>query len=127
MKYTAVIFTVFIIGVIILADKGALPPSITAKIKFPSGDKLGHFILFGLLNYFVTRAFLSSFPSISRGWVTLSVGLILALLITLEEFSQKFFVERTFEWIDLLASIVGLLVGGRAAYKTSVPKVLMDG
>jgi len=126
MKYIAFLFFIFIIAVIILADMGRLPLSITAIYDFPYGDKLGHFILFGLLNYFVTRAFLSSYPSKPRAWVTLSVGLILALLIALEEFSQKFFAERTFELIDLLASIVGVLVGGWAAYKTNVPKVLMD-
>lgn len=127
MKYIALLFFIFIIAVIIFADIGLLPLSITAIYDFPYGDKLGHFILFGLLNYFVTRAFLSSHLSKPRGWVTLSVGLILALLIALEEFSQIFFAERTFELIDLLASIVGVLVGGWAAYKTNIPKVLMDG
>jgi VanZ family protein len=44
--------------------------------------------------------------------VTLSVGLTLALLITAEEFSQKFFPSRTFDLIDLFASLLGVVVGG---------------
>ena len=93
MKYIAVLFFIFTIAVVVLADTGNLPHSIRAIYDFPNGDKLGHFILFGLLNFFLARAFLFSFPSKSRNWVTLSIGLTLALLITLEEFSQKFFAK----------------------------------
>ena len=117
MKYTAVLFSVFIIAVVVLADTGSLPHSIRAIYDFPNGDKLGHFILFGLLDFFLTRPFLSSRLSKSRGWVTLSIGLILALLIALEEFSQKFFANRTFDLIDLFASFAGLLVGGWMALR----------
>jgi polysaccharide biosynthesis protein VpsQ len=117
MKYIAVVFTIFIVGVIILADRNALPPFIRAVYDFPNGDKLGHFILFGLLNFFITRAVLASFPSRPRGRLTLSVGLILALLVTLEEYSQKFYPSRTFDLIDLLASCMGLLVGGWTAFR----------
>ncbi len=123
MKYIAVLFTVFIILVVILADAGGLPRPVRAIYNFPNGDKLGHFILYGLLSFFLTRVFLSSLPIRPRGWVTLSVGLILALFITLEEFSQKYFVSRTFSYLDLVASLLGVFLGGWAAYKTSVPKV----
>ena len=109
MKYVSVLFFIFIITVIVLADNVSLPHAIRTTYGFPYGDKLGHFILFGLLNFFVTRAFLSSSPSKSRSWVTLSVGLILALLITLEEFSQQFFSTRTFDLLDLLASYAGIV------------------
>jgi VanZ family protein len=109
MKYISLLFFVFIIAVIVLADNGNLPHSIRAIYDFPNGDKLGHFILFGLLNFFVTRAVLSAFPFKSRNGMTLSVGLILALLITLEEFSQKLFTTRTFDLLDLLASYAGLV------------------
>ena len=64
--------------------------------------------LLGLLNFFITRAFLSSFPSQPRSWVTLSIGLILALFIALEEWSQQFFSTRTFDLLDLLASYAGV-------------------
>ena len=119
MKYIAVLFIIFIIAVVILADTGSLPRSIRVIYDFPNGDKLGHFILYGLLNFFITRAFLSSRLSHSRGWVTLSIGLTLALFIALEEWSQKFFSTRTFDLIDLSASYLGLVVGGWVAYKTN--------
>ena len=117
MKRTAVLFLLFIIGVIILADAGSLPKFIRVIYDFPNGDKLGHFILYGLLNFFLTRAFLSPLPRQRAGRVTLSVGLILALFITLEEYSQKYFASRTFSYLDLLASFLGVIVGGWVAYK----------
>ena len=117
MKYTAVLFSVFIIAVVVLADTGSLLHFIRAIYDFPNGDKLGHFILFGLLDFFLTRAFLSSLPSRPRGWVTLSIGLTLALFIALEEFSQKFFAKRTFDLIDLFASYAGVVVGGWVALR----------
>ncbi len=117
MKYISLLFLIFIILVIVLADNGSIPPFIRALYDFQNGDKLGHFILLGLLNFFITRAFLSAHPSKSRNWVTLSVGLILALGITLEEWSQQFFFTRTFDLIDLLASLLGVLVGGWMSLK----------
>ena len=122
MRYFAALFLAFIIGLIVLADADLLPDFINAIYDFPNGDKVGHFILYGLLNFFITRAFLSSLPTRRGGWVTLSVGLILALFVALEEFSQMFFSARTFSLLDLTASLLGIIVGGWVAYKTNVPK-----
>ncbi len=121
MKKIATLFLVLIIAIVILADTGNLPRFIYALYDFPNGDKLGHFILYGLLDFFLTRAFFSSFPSRPRGWVTLSIGLVLAFFITLEELSQKFIAARTFSFLDLFASFLGLLVGGWAAFKIKRP------
>lgn len=116
MRSISVVFLVFIVTVIILADHGNIPPFIRSIYDFQYGDKLGHFILYGLLTFFITRTFLTALPSKPRGWVTLSTGLILALLIGVEEYSQKYFSHRTFDLIDLLASYLGLIVGGWAAF-----------
>jgi len=121
MKYITVLFTIFIISVIVLADSGNIPPFIRSLYDFKNGDKLGHFILYGILTFFITRTFLSSLPSKSRSWVTLSIGLTLALGIALEEWSQQFFSARTFDLIDLLASFLGVLVGGWVAFKIKRP------
>lgn len=122
MKYISALFFVFITAVIILADNGGIPPFIRAIYDFPNGDKLGHFILYGLLNFFITLTFLFALPSKSRSWVTLSIGLILSLGIALEEWSQQFFPARTFDLVDLLASLLGVLVGGWVAFKIKKPK-----
>lgn len=116
MKYLAIPFTLFIVAVIILADLDAIPPFVRQLYDFPNGDKLGHLILFGLLNFFITSAGLSRF-TLNRGRVALSVGFILALAITTEEFSQQFFSARTFDLIDLTASLLGVFIGGLVAWR----------
>ncbi len=116
MKYAAVLFTIFIILVIILADRGQLGP-VYFIYDFPYGDKAGHFILYGLLNFFLTFALIRPLQSFDRKLVALSIGLILAVLIGAEEYSQKFFSNRTFDLIDLMASYIGLVVGGWVALK----------
>jgi polysaccharide biosynthesis protein VpsQ len=116
MKFIAALFTVFIFLIIILADRGQLGP-IGYLYDFPYGDKAGHFILFGLLNFFITRACLRALPLQRPRVVALSIGLILALLIGTEEYSQKFFEKRTFDLVDLTASYIGLIVGGWIAFK----------
>jgi len=121
MKYISTLFLIFIIVVIVLADTGNLPPSIRALYRFPNGDKVGHFILFGLLNFFIIRAFLSSLPTRSRSGVTVSISLILALLIAFEEWSQQYFSARTFDLVDLLASYIGLVIGAWSALKWHMP------
>ena len=117
MKYVSIIFLIFIIIVIVLADIGGLPPLMGELYHFPYGDKTGHLILFGLLNFFLTRAFLSLFLNRPRGWVAVSIGLTLALCLAVEEWSQQFFPTRTFDLFDLLATYLGLGIGGWAAWR----------
>ena len=117
MKYFAIFFSLFIIAIIILADRNAFPPYIRAIYDFPNGDKVGHFILFGLLNFFIIRAFLSSPRTADPKRVALSVSLILALLIGAEEWSQRYFSVRTVDLVDLTASYLGLIVGSWIALR----------
>ena len=52
MKRWAIIFGLFMVLIIILADtghRGALPK----VYDFPYGDKVGHFTLFGLLSFVI--------------------------------------------------------------------------
>jgi VanZ family protein len=117
MKRTAVLFTIFIIGIIILADMGKLPRFLGMVYDFRYGDKLGHFILFGLLNFFITRAAISAFSTRDPLRVAVFCGLILALFIAVEEYSQNYFPDRTASWFDLLAGYAGVFIGGLIAFK----------
>jgi len=117
MKRAAVLFTIFIITMVILADTGNMPRYLSMIYDFKYGDKLGHFILFGLLNFFVTRAALSAFSTRNPIWVAVSTGLILALFVAGEEYSQNYFSSRTADWIDLFAGYAGMFIGGMIAFK----------
>ena len=111
MKYIAIIFSIFIVTIVVLADLDKLGP-LHRIYDFPYGDKVGHVVLFGSLNYFITRAFLSSSHVQNRKKPALAVGLVLALIIAAEEWSQQYFSARTFDLLDLSASYLGLVVGG---------------
>jgi len=106
-KWLAFAFSIFIIVVIVLADMGTLPGLIRGLYDFPNGDKLGHFILYGILSLLLNLAFtLRPGPNLSR--TILTVSLVLALLIGLEEWSQSLFGSRSMDIVDLLSSYAGV-------------------
>lgn len=108
MKWLTVLFTAFIVLIIVLADMGRL--GILNQInRIPYADKAGHFILYGVLALLVNLTLFRSLPARSRKWIAVSSGLILALLIGLEELSQRNFSTRTFSLGDLSASYLGLV------------------
>ena len=109
MKWLAILFTFLILLIIVLADMGALPHFLQVWKDLPYGDKAGHFILYGILTLLVDLALFGARPNQSRKWLTVTSGLILALLIGLEEFSQRYFANRTFSLKDLAASYLGVI------------------
>ena len=116
MKTLAVLFTLFIVLVIVLANRGQL--GILGWLnQIPFGDKAGHFILYGILTLLVDLALFRSLPDSSRRLLALRVALILALLIGLEEFSQQYFPNRSFDLVDLTFSYFGVIFFSWVALK----------
>jgi len=66
MKWLAAFFGLFILVVILLADLGKLG-FLYSIYRFPNGDKLGHFILFGILTFLID---LSLFRSSAQGMLS---------------------------------------------------------
>ena len=108
MKWLTILFALFIILIIVLADTGNLG-ILWVVNQIPWGDKAGHFILYGVLALLINLTLFRSLPSQSRTRVAVISGLILALLIGLEEFSQRNFSNRTFSLGDLIASYLGVI------------------
>ncbi|MEB2334938.1 MAG: VanZ family protein [Anaerolineaceae bacterium] len=120
MKWLAILFTLFIALIIVLADTGNL--GVLGFInKIPYGDKAGHFLLFGILTLLLDLTFLRSLPNRDPKLVALSVGLILALVIGAEEYSQQFFNSRTFSWLDLAFSYLGVTFFSWVALQNNNP------
>jgi len=117
MKWLTILFTLFIILIIVLADSGNLG-ILNLVNRLPFADKVGHFILYGILALLINLTFFRSFPLQSRKQVAVISGLILALLIGLEEFSQRNFPSRTFSLGDLAASYLGLIFFSWVALRT---------
>ena len=109
MKWLAILFAFLLLLVIVLADMGALPNFLRVWKDLPYGDKAGHFILYGILTLLVDLALFRSLPRRSPKLVLVMIGLILAVLIGLEEFSQQYFANRTSSLTDLIASFLGVI------------------
>ncbi len=118
MKWLAILFSLLIILIIVLADMGSLPQFLQVWNDFPYGDKAGHFILYGILALLLNLALFRARPDQSPKRIAVKCGLILALLIGLEEFSQQYFADRTFDLIDLTFSYLGVFFFSWAAIKT---------
>jgi VanZ family protein len=108
LLFATFLFLLFIIVLVIGADAGQFPQPLKYLYDFPGGDKAGHFILFGLLNFLLTRSALSLFPNRTPTRLILVVSLLLSILIGLEEWSQALFPARTMSITDLIASYAGV-------------------
>lgn len=109
MKWIAVLFTLFILLIIVMADAGILAQYLGFLYLYPFGDKVGHFTLYGILALLIDLTLFRTLPDQSRKRLAVKCGLILALLIGLEEFSQQYFASRSFDLIDLSFSYLGLV------------------
>jgi len=111
-------FSLLIVAIVILANLDQFPRPIEYLYDFPGGDKVGHFVLFGILSFFLNKSASSLFPNRIPVRLTLTVSLLLAIVIGLEEWSQSLFPARTMSLIDLLASYAGVAVFAVLAYWT---------
>jgi VanZ family protein len=118
VKWFAVFFALFVLLVICLADAGRLG-LFSFVNRLPYGDKAGHFLLYGILTMLVDLSLLRSLPESNPMRISIIVGFVLALLIGLEELSQRYFSSRTFSLDDLLASYLGVIFFSWAALRVN--------
>lgn len=107
MKRWAIFFGLFLIIIVVLADTRHLG-DLGEIYNFPYGDKVGHFVLFGLLSLVVNLSVFEARPNADRKRLAVITSLILALLIGLEEISQIWFHTRSADVFDWLASCSGV-------------------
>ena len=107
MRWLTILFALFIVLIIILADMGKL--AILQILTAHNLDKAGHFILYGILTLLLDLTLFRALPDQSRQLIVVRYGLILALIIGLEEFSQRYFPSRHSDWVDLTFSYLGVI------------------
>lgn len=110
----AVAFIVFLILVIIIADRGEGEKWWSFIDHIPYGDKVGHLGLIGTLSLLCNLAFHPRQPGWLPRWITL-VTLILLVILSGEEIAQAFIPHRTCDIFDWLADLAGLATGQVAA------------
>ena len=101
--------------IVFLADQKKYQPLFRRVREMPYGDKLGHLILMGLFSFLLNMA-LGCRTWRVRQFELLRGSLIVALVVTLEEFSQLFFRTRTFDAVDLVFDYLGIFSFGLLAY-----------
>lgn len=107
-KLLALLFIFFLIAVAYWADSGTMPGPLKLVYAFPDGDRLGHFVLYGILAYLVSAAF--PLRRVRIGVWHLPLGPVFAAaLATLEEISQIFIATRSADPVDLAAGYLGIL------------------
>ena len=111
----------FLILIIVLDDAGRLPSVLAVFYSFHYGDKVGHFLLMGLMNFLVVLSFPFRRPAnLARS--SLVCSLVVGVLVTLEEGSQVFFSTRTASLSDLASSYAGIILFGILAFWLREPK-----
>ena len=108
MKWLTALFALFILFIIVQADRGQL--GIFKEVnQIPYGDKVGHFGLYGLLAFLLASTCFLIWPAQPPLGLAIISGLFLSILIGIEENSQKYFSGRTYSTQDLIASYLGVL------------------
>jgi len=105
---TAIVFFLFVLWIIYLADTGGQNMFFDFIRSFPYGDKVGHFCLFGTLTFGAILASKFKTFNIAKLNVYYAVALV-SLFILSEEISQAFIPSRTFDLVDLAADTLGIL------------------
>jgi hypothetical protein len=113
-----VLFTLLIVAIVIGANTDRLPHALSHFFDFPGGDKAGHFLLFGILSFLLNKSALVLLPKQDPAQLVLTVSLLLAVLIGLEEWSQSIFPARTMSLADLAASYGGVALFALLACRT---------
>jgi polysaccharide biosynthesis protein VpsQ len=108
-KIIAIGYILLVIAIIFIADHKTYHHIFDIIRSIPFGDKIGHFVLIGLLAFVVNVLFACKTIKLYRFRFLLG-GLIVVLLVTLEEFSQLFIKVRTFDLGDLIADYLGILL-----------------
>ncbi len=103
------LYMLFIAIIIASADEGKLRWVFSLVGRVPEGDKIGHFVLIGSLAWLLNASLGWRKTSVLGRAVLLGSAIVFAFA-TLEECSQRFFPERTFELLDLVGDYTGITV-----------------
>lgn len=103
-----------LIGAFVL---GSLPMGAPPSVSFVPGDKLGHFLAFGVMQLTFLRACRYLYVELSWGRVVMTAIVFASLSGGLLELWQFLLPHRSAEWADFLADSLGALFFGLSAGK----------
>ena len=105
--YLTAVFTFFIAWVIYEADSHSTNIFFSSVGAIPYGDKIGHFVLYGLLAMFFDWSF--NFKSrLLFGYNIPFSALVILGFAVIEEFTQILLESRNFDLVDILFDFLGM-------------------
>ena len=108
IRIISLLFFLFILWVIYLANTGNNSVFFDLVKSLPFGDKIGHFLLFGSLNFIGILSL--KFKTLSFKAIKIyKATLFIILFVLIEEISQNFIDNRTFDLVDLTADFIGII------------------
>jgi peptidoglycan/LPS O-acetylase OafA/YrhL len=116
--WITVLYSIFLISMIVLDDMGKLYFLVRLVHSFPYGDKFVHFFLIGALSFLVNTTMMKLSQRQSSKRISIIVTVILLVIFTIEEASQMAIPGRKATFFDLAASFAGILTFALLAYKT---------
>lgn len=114
-RLITVLYFLVLAGIVLLADTREYHTVFDAVRRIPGGDKLGHFLLMGMLSFLLNVSLSCRTVRISAARVLLLGSAVACAAVTLEEFSQIFVRYRTFDLVDLFFDYAGIWAFGRLA------------
>jgi polysaccharide biosynthesis protein VpsQ len=109
LKILGLLCFVFLLYLVWAADSGHLPNYAACLYNFRYGDKVGHFVLYGGVAFFLCLAFPRTFK-LWRLQIPL-IALFFLLFALGEEWSQTLFFRRTPDFVDATCSALGIILG----------------
>ncbi len=116
IKILTALFILFVLAIIVIADLGSGKLLFDLIEYVPGGDQTGHFFFMGILSFLVNLS-LSGARIRLWGNDVLKGSVIVAVPVTIEEFSQILLSERGFSLLDLGADYLGILFFGWLAVR----------
>ena len=108
------IFLTALIFIVLAANAGLARHYFGWFLALPGGDLIGHFGLMGAFSFLVNYWLRCRRVRVGR-LAPLQGTLIVAVVVSLEEFSQMFVLARSFSLLDLGADLMGIVIFGRLA------------
>lgn len=113
-RLLTVFYILLLLGVVYLAGHRQYHGLFSTIRSIPAGDKVGHFLLMGLLSFLVNLSLRCRTVNLFSRAVLFG-SLVVCLAVTLEELSQIFVRYRSFDPADLIFDYLGIWLFGRAA------------
>lgn len=119
LKWLTGVFILTLILIVLIANLGLGRTYFPFIYDVPGVDKVGHFLLMGILSFLVNLLLKTKRVQISSLNILLG-SLLVTFVVVLEELSQIFLIYRAFSWLDLAFDLGGIFLGGHLASRMGI-------